>query len=284
MLGSIIGDIVGSAYEFSGYKSKTFTPLFHPKSRFTDDTVCTVGIAQALLDNADPATTLIAWCDRYAENGGWGRAFAQWFTASKPEPYGSWGNGGAMRVSPVGFLATSEEAVIAMSDAVTCITHNHPEAMASAQAVALTVYWAKRGVEAGEIQRRLVARFVLITRFTSPLTISARDTSEQNGRLNLSRRRSAVRCTPPTTRMRSVTPYPSGVTVTPLPPLRGVSRRPCLGYLRTSVLQRWVTYPWILERYFHACTRPEYGYDKSSNVYLQFRFIACALVPDFGLV
>jgi len=159
VLGTIIGDIVGSAYEFSGHKSKNFTPLFHPKSRFTDDTVCTVGIAQALLDNADPATTLIAWCDRYAENGGWGRAFAQWFTASKPEPYGSWGNGGAMRVSPVGFLATSEEAVIAMSDAVTCITHNHPEAMASAQAVALAVYWAKRGVEAGEIQRRLVARF-----------------------------------------------------------------------------------------------------------------------------
>ena len=159
MLGTIIGDIVGSAYEFSGHKSKNFTPLFHPKSRFTDDTVCTVGIAQALLDNADPATTLIAWCDRYAENGGWGRAFAQWFTANKPEPYGSWGNGGAMRVSPVGFLATSEEAVIAMSDAVTCITHNHPEAMGSAQAVALAVYWAKRGVEAGEIQRRLVARF-----------------------------------------------------------------------------------------------------------------------------
>ena len=155
----MLGTIIGSAYEFSGHKSKTFTPLFHPKSRFTDDTVCTVGIAQALLDNADPATTLIAWCDRYAENGGWGRAFAQWFTASKPEPYGSWGNGGAMRVSPVGFLATSEEAVIAMSDVVTCITHNHPEAMASAQAVALAVYWAKRGVEAGEIQRRLVARF-----------------------------------------------------------------------------------------------------------------------------
>lgn len=159
MLGTIIGDIIGSAYEFSGYKGKDFKPLFHPKSRFTDDTICTVGIAQALLDNADPATTLIAWCDRYAENGGWGRAFAQWFTASKPEPYGSWGNGGAMRVSPVGFLATSEEAVITMSEAVTGITHNHPEAMASAQAVALAVYWAKLGVQATEIQQRLVTRF-----------------------------------------------------------------------------------------------------------------------------
>ena len=159
MLGTIIGDIIGSAYEFSGYKSKTFSPLFHPKSRFTDDTICTVGITQALLDKADPATTLIAWCDRYAENGGWGRAFAQWFTTSKPEPYGSWGNGGAMRVSPVGFLATSEEAVITMSDAVTGITHNHPEAMASAQAVALAVYWAKHSAQAAEIQRRLVTRF-----------------------------------------------------------------------------------------------------------------------------
>ena len=159
MLGTIIGDIIGAAYEFSGYKGKDFKPLFHPKARFTDDTICTVGIAQALLDNADPATTLIAWCDRYAENGGWGRAFAQWFTASKTEPYGSWGNGGAMRVSPVGFLATSEEVVITMSDAVTGITHNHPEAMASAQAVALAVYWARHGVKAAEIQQRLVTRF-----------------------------------------------------------------------------------------------------------------------------
>jgi ADP-ribosyl-[dinitrogen reductase] hydrolase len=77
MFGTIIGDIIGSAYEFSAYKGKDFKPLFHPKARFTDDTICTVAIAQALLDNADPATTLIAWCDRYAENGGWGRAFAQ---------------------------------------------------------------------------------------------------------------------------------------------------------------------------------------------------------------
>ena len=159
MLGTIIGDIIGSAYEFSGYKGKAFSPLFHPKSRFTDDTICTVGVAQALLDNADPATTLIAWCDRYAENGGWGRAFAQWFTASKPTPYGSWGNGGAMRVSPVGFLATSEEAVITMSDAVTNITHNHPEAVASAQAVALAVFWARQGVRAEDIAARLAERY-----------------------------------------------------------------------------------------------------------------------------
>jgi ADP-ribosyl-[dinitrogen reductase] hydrolase len=159
MIGTIIGDIIGSAYEFSGYKCKTFKPLFHPKSGFTDDTICTAGIAQALLDKADPATTLIVWCDRYAENGGWGRAFAQWFTATKPEPYRSWGNGGAMRVSPVGFLATSEEAVITMADAVTGITHNHPEAIASAQAVALAVYWARHGVPAAEIKQRLVTRF-----------------------------------------------------------------------------------------------------------------------------
>ena len=122
MLGTIIGDIIGSAYEFSGYKEKAFSPLFHPKSRFTDDTICTVGVAQALLDNADPAATLIAWCDRYAGNGGWGRAFAQWFTASKPEPYGSWGNGAAMRVAPVGFLARSKQEAVALSDAVTNTT------------------------------------------------------------------------------------------------------------------------------------------------------------------
>ena len=109
MLGTVIGDIIGSAYEFSNFKSKEFVPLFHPKARFTDDTVCTVAVADALTRGADPQATLIEWCRRYAENGGWGKQFALWFLDDNPQPYGSWGNGGAMRISPVGLLASSDD-------------------------------------------------------------------------------------------------------------------------------------------------------------------------------
>lgn len=159
MLGTLIGDIIGSVYEFKNCRRKDFTPLFHPQARFTDDTVCTVAIADALVRGADPQVTLIEWCRRYAENGGWGQRFAQWFMDDNAEPYGSWGNGAAMRISPVGYLATSEEEVVAWSDRATMITHNHPEAVTSARAVALAVYWGRNRVTPGEITTRITERF-----------------------------------------------------------------------------------------------------------------------------
>ncbi len=159
MLGTIIGDIIGSAYEFSNFKGKNFTPLFHPKARFTDDTVCTVAVADALTQGVDPQATLIEWCRRYAENGGWGKRFAEWFMDNNPQPYGSWGNGAAMRIAPVGLLASTEAEVIGWSDTVTAITHNHPDAMNSAQAVALAIFWARKKTNAPEIGRRLTERF-----------------------------------------------------------------------------------------------------------------------------
>jgi ADP-ribosyl-[dinitrogen reductase] hydrolase len=159
MLGTLIGDIVGSAYEFSNFKGKDFAPLFHPKARFTDDTVCTVAVADALVRGADPQTTMIDWCRRYAENGGWGKRFAEWFMDDHPQPYGSWGNGAAMRIAPVGLLASNEEEVIGWSDTVTAITHNHLEAMQSAQAVALAIYWARNKTSAQAIGQRLTERY-----------------------------------------------------------------------------------------------------------------------------
>jgi ADP-ribosyl-[dinitrogen reductase] hydrolase len=105
MLGTLMGYIIGSAYEFSKFKDQDFVPLFHPKARFTDDTVCTVAVADALTQGADPQTILIEWCRRYAENGGWGKSFAEWFMDDNPQPYGSWGNGAAMLIAPVGLLA-----------------------------------------------------------------------------------------------------------------------------------------------------------------------------------
>ena len=77
MLGTLIGDIIGSVYEFKNLQRKDFAPLFHPQARFTDDTVCTVAVADALVRGADPQATLIDWCRRHAENGGWGKRFAE---------------------------------------------------------------------------------------------------------------------------------------------------------------------------------------------------------------
>lgn len=159
MLGTVIGDIIGSVYEFKNLRRKDFEPLFHPQARFTDDTVCTVAIADALTRGMDPQTTLIDWCRRYAENGGWGKRFAEWFMDDNPQPYGSWGNGAAMRISPVGLLASSEEEAIAWSDAATVITHNHPDGMASARAVALAIYWARHKTDAQTIAQNLTGRF-----------------------------------------------------------------------------------------------------------------------------
>lgn len=159
MLGTLTGDIVGSAYEFSHFKGKDFVPLFHPKARFTDDTVCTVAVADALIRGTDPQTTLIEWCKRYAENGGWGKQFALWFMDDNPQPYGSWGNGAAMRIAPVGLLASIEAEAIGWSDTVTALTHNHPDAMHTAQAVALAIFWARRKTSAQDIGKQLTERF-----------------------------------------------------------------------------------------------------------------------------
>ena len=159
MLGAIIGDIVGSAYEFHNHRRTDFEPLFHLKAKFTDDTVCTIAIADALTRGIEPQDSLIEWCRRYAENGGWGKRFALWFMSDNPQPYGSWGNGGAMRISPVGFLATTEEQLIDWSDHITNTTHNHQDAIASARAVALAIFWLRRKVDIREVSARLSSEF-----------------------------------------------------------------------------------------------------------------------------
>ena len=159
MLGTVIGDIIGSVYEFKNHRSKDVLPLFHPQVRFTDDTVCTVAIADALVSGTDPKATLIEWCRRYAENGGWGKQFALWFMDDNPQPYGSWGNGAAMRISPVGLLASSEDEVIGWADAATAITHNHPEGIDSARAVALAIFWARHKTPPQTIATQLTERF-----------------------------------------------------------------------------------------------------------------------------
>jgi ADP-ribosylglycohydrolase len=152
MLGSIIGDIVGSVYEFNNYRAKDFAPFFHAKAAFTDDTVCTVAIADALIHQKCPARTLKEWGERYWSNGGWGRSFALWLGSDSLEPYGSFGNGAAMRVAPAGLLATSLDEAQSLSLKVTEVTHNHPEGMRGAAATASAVFLARTGSSRDEIR------------------------------------------------------------------------------------------------------------------------------------
>ncbi len=171
MLGSIIGDIVGSAYEFHNYRGKDFQPLFHAKAKFTDDSVCTIAIADALITDTDPTTALQSWCRRYWSNGGWGQRFAFWIGNDHPQPYGSWGNGAAMRIAPVALLAGTEAELERDVERVSAITHSHPEALSAATAVALAVFWARRRMPAAEIATRLQVRFGYPLTTTTPDTI-----------------------------------------------------------------------------------------------------------------
>lgn len=144
MLGAIIGDIVGSVYEFNNYRAKTFEPFFHANAHFTDDTVCTVAIADALINARPPAAALKDWGRRYWHNGGWGQRFGRWLASDETEPYGSFGNGAAMRVAPVGLLASSWEEAIDLAQQVTVVTHDHPEGIKGAAATALVIFLARQ--------------------------------------------------------------------------------------------------------------------------------------------
>ena len=159
MLGTIIGDIVGSVYEFDNHRAKDFTPLFHPEAFFTDDTVCTVAIADALIHDKDPASTLRGWCRRYWDNGGWGQRFAEWIATDGMGPYNSLGNGAAMRVSAAGLLARSTGEAIELSDRVTAVTHNHPEGLRGAAATAVAIHLARSGHPARAIRDAVTRQF-----------------------------------------------------------------------------------------------------------------------------
>jgi ADP-ribosylglycohydrolase len=159
MLGAITGDIIGSWYEFRNIKVKDFQPLFHKGAKFTDDTVCTVAIADALVHELDPAATLQRWGREYWSNGGWGQRFNLWLADDNPEPYNSYGNGAAMRVGAAGLLATSMEDALGLASSVTVITHNHPEGMKAAQATASAIWLARQGVVPEQIRKELTERF-----------------------------------------------------------------------------------------------------------------------------
>ena len=157
MLGAIIGDIVGSIYEFDNYRAKDFE-FFGRRADFTDDTVCTIAVADALLHTKHPADALYEWCTRYSGRG-YGSMFGEWLQSSERRPYHSFGNGAAMRVSPAGFLALTLDEVLAMSRKVTEVTHNHPEGLKGAAATAHTIFLARGGAAADRIRTAIQSEY-----------------------------------------------------------------------------------------------------------------------------
>ncbi len=159
MLGGIIGDVVGSRFEGRRrrIKSKDFE-FFHPDCRYTDDTVCTCAVAQWLLDGGELATILRDWVRRHPGRG-YGGMFRRWAADPAMGPYGSWGNGAPMRVGPVGWAARDEAEALELARRSAAITHDHPDALAAAQAVALAILWGRQGRPREAVRRELARRF-----------------------------------------------------------------------------------------------------------------------------
>lgn len=157
MLGAIAGDIIGSRFEGHPAPPTDFT-LFHPDCRFTDDTVCALAIAHALLGRRDFAASLRAFVRRHPDRG-YGGMFLDWAFADDAPAYGSWGNGAPMRVAAVGWLASDEAEAQELAAAQAAVSHDHPDAVAGAQAVALAILLLRHGVPTAAVRQRVIEDF-----------------------------------------------------------------------------------------------------------------------------
>ena len=158
MLGAVIGDMVGSIYEFHNHRSKEF-PLFDVGCFPTDDSIMTIAVAKAILENDGKAEGLedqaVKWMQKIGRqypNCGYGGRFWDWMFSSNPKPYGSFGNGSAMRVSACGWAGKTLDEVKALSRAVTIVSHNHPEGVKGAEATACAIFLARTGHSKEEIR------------------------------------------------------------------------------------------------------------------------------------
>lgn len=157
MLGAIAGDIIGSAHEFGLTKTKDF-PLLGPECDFTDDTVMTVAIAQAILTDGDYRRAALDFGRRYPGRG-YGGSFQRWLASPDPRPYGSYGNGAAMRASPVGFAFSSVDEVLREAGRSAAFSHDHPEGVKGAQAAALAVFLARTTRDKALVKEEISSRF-----------------------------------------------------------------------------------------------------------------------------
>ncbi len=151
MLGAIIGDIVGSKYEFSNTFDYNFE-MFGEGSDFTDDTICTVAVADAVLNGRSYQESLHDWCRRYpSPKGAYGGRFAAWVRSDNPQPYNSFGNGSAMRVSPVAWLFDDLSQVLDEAEKTALPTHNHPEGIKGAKAVAHAIWHFRQSQDKAKV-------------------------------------------------------------------------------------------------------------------------------------
>lgn len=152
MLGAIAGDMIGSVYEFNNRRTKEF-PLFTDHSTFTDDSILSVAVADVLLNGGTYTEVFRYYCQKYPDPmGGYGARFAEWASAQTPEPYQSWGNGAAMRVSPVAYAFKDLDAVLLAARETALVSHNHPEGIKGAQATAAAIFLARTGQSKADIK------------------------------------------------------------------------------------------------------------------------------------
>ncbi len=157
MIGAIAGDIVGSIYEHSPIKTKDF-PLIGKSCRFTDDSVLTIAISQGILLKK-PYDKIVRTMGREYPDAGYGGSFIQWLLSDTKGPYNSWGNGSAMRVSPVGYAFETREKVLDEALKTAAITHNHPEGIKGAQAAAMAVFLARTSQSKNKIKKEIQTGF-----------------------------------------------------------------------------------------------------------------------------
>lgn len=161
MLGAIVGDIVGSRFEFNNWQGGKGFKLFNDHySSITDDTICTVAIADAILSRTSYKESLLKWCRKYPQPmGGYGVSFAAWLRSEDPQPYYSFGNGAAMRVSPVAWAFADRNEVLREAERTASVSHDHPEGIKGAQAVAYAI-WYIRQFGFGKEQRELLFKYI----------------------------------------------------------------------------------------------------------------------------
>lgn len=158
LFGAIGGDVVGSIYEFGMFKKHDFEPFVSERCFYTDDSVMTVATAYAIVMGTSYEKAYRIWGRMYPW-AGYGGRFMEWLKSDDPKPYNSWGNGSAMRVSPVGFAFDTEEDVLSEAKKSAECSHNHPEGVKGAQATALSVFLARNGASKNEIRRKIEDMF-----------------------------------------------------------------------------------------------------------------------------
>jgi len=157
MIGAVAGDIIGSVYEWQNIKTTEF-PLFSPHSNFTDDSVLTIALADSILNGADYIDKMKEFYSLYPD-AGFGGFFSSWAVSKNRSPYNSWGNGAAMRISPVGFAYKSLEETLLKAEFFTALTHNHPEGIKGGCATAAAIYLARTGKDKVQIRKYVESTF-----------------------------------------------------------------------------------------------------------------------------